>query len=92
MNVYITGEDGFGETDSISLAYTIPGNSTQPTSTVVGNDNSVSPLSQYLTFPSLPAVANATTNKKLPMAHLLTNDQCLAELEEKERNKSLQMF
>ena len=87
--MFVTGADGFGETDSISLTHATQDNSTQPTPTAVRNDDSVSSLSQYLTFPSLPAATNAKTNKKLPMARLLTSDQCLAELEEKERNKQL---
>ena len=45
---------------------------------VVGNDNSVSPLPQYLTFPSLPGATIGKPNKKLLMARLLTSDQCLA--------------
>lgn len=89
LNVYVTGVDGFEETDSIFLTHTIHGNSTQSTPTVVGNNNFVSPLSQYLTFPTLPAATNAKPNKKLPMACLLTNNQYLAELEEKEHSKQL---
>ena len=89
LNLIIT--DGFREIDSISLTHTTQGNSTQPTPIVVGNNNSVSLLSQYLTFPALPAATNAKPNKKLPMAYLLTSDQCLAELEEKECNKQLEI-
>ena len=89
LNVFVTEADGFRETDSSSLTHAAQDNSTQPTPMAVHNDDSVSPLSQYLTFPSLPAATNAKTNKKLPMARLLTSDQCLAELEEKECNKQL---
>ena len=82
----VTGAGGFKETDSISFTQPQSGISTQPIPTDVGNNNSVSPLSRHLTFPSLPGTTNA---KKLPMARLLTSDQCLAELEEKERSKEL---
>ena len=50
---------------------------------------SVSPLSQYLTVPSSPVATNSKSKKKFPMAHLLTSDQSLAELEEKECSKQL---
>ena len=71
------------------LAHTTQGNSTQPNRMAVGNDNSVSPLSQYLTFPSLPVATNAKPNNKLLMACLLTSDQCLIKLEEKVCKKQL---
>ena len=56
-------------------------------STVHNNANAISPLSRYLVIPS--ASGNANSNRKVPKARLLTSDQCLAELEEKERNKKL---
>ena len=72
----------------------LPGLSTStPNSTPLGNSiaqrngNAVSPLSQYLVIPS--ASRSFSTNRKVPKARLLTSDQCLAELEEKERNKKL---
>ena len=46
----------------------------------------MSPLSQYLTYPSSSTTTNATT-RDFPKARLLTSDECLAELEEKERKK-----
>ena len=70
-------------TDSTTPAIVSNANSKSP------NTNSVSPLSQYLIVPSLPAATNSKSKKKLPMARLLTSDQCLAELEEKERSKQL---
>ena len=54
---------------------------------ILWNGNAVSPLSQYLVIPS--ASRSSSTNRKVPKAHLLTSDQCLAELEEKERNKKM---
>ena len=65
LKVLVTGADGFGQTDSISWTHITRGNLTQLTDMVVGNDNSVSPLLQYLTFPSLPDATNAKSNKKL---------------------------
>ena len=47
----------------------------------------ISPLSRYLVIPS--ASSNANTNRKVPKARLLTSNQCLAELAEKEPNKKL---
>ena len=51
------------------------------------NGNAVSPLSRYLVISS--ASGSSSTNRKVPKACLLTIDQCLAELEEKECNMKL---
>ena len=75
MSMAFTGSDGFKESAST------------PHSTVRSNANVISPLSLYLVIPS--ASGNANTNRKVPKARLLTSDQCLAELEEKECNKKL---
>ena len=76
-----TGSDGFKE--SASTPHSTP----LGHSTVCSNANGISPLSRYLVIPS--ASGNVNSNRKVPKARLLASDQCLAELEEKERNKKL---
>ena len=69
------------------LSTSTPNSTPLGNSIVQRNGNAVSPLSQYLVIPS--ASGSSSTNRKVPKAHLLTSDQCLAELKEKERNKKL---
>ena len=76
-----TGSNGLRESAST------PRSTPSGRSMVRSNANAISPLSQYLVIPS--ASSNGNTNRKVPKARLLTSDQCLAELEEKERNKKL---
>ena len=79
--------NGFSGSNGLRESASTPRSTPSGHSTVRNIANAISPLSRYLVIPS--ASSNANTNRKVPKARLLTSDQCLAELEEKERNKKL---